>query len=458
MPKKLSRRGFLMGCSTAIAAMAGSRITHLAFAQEGSSAAYNEDILVVVFLRGGWDALNVLPPLGGNDRGIYQASRPNLQVPTSGQNALINLNGQFGLHPAMAPLHSLYQAQKLAFIHACGLTSDTRSHFDAMQFMELGTPNVKTTTTGWLTRHLQTAPNLPPNILFPALSAGGGLAMSLLGRPDAVAMNDPGGFRLRGDWYFEDLQRAALRDLYYTEDATDWLRVAGTETLNTVDLIEQTNPGDYTPANGAQYPGGGFGDNLQAIAQLIKMNLGLRVATIDLGGWDTHEYQGDGATGYFNERLSELARGLKAFYTDLDSGCPSYNSRLTTVVMSEFGRRLKENANHGTDHGHGSAMLVLGGSVNGGRVYGQWPGLANNQLYDGYDLAITTDYRRILSEIIIRRLGNGANLGVIFPNYTYEGPLGFVQGSDPAPPPPPAGPHRVFLPMVRRAGTGPQCP
>jgi uncharacterized protein (DUF1501 family) len=452
MSKSISRRDFLVGCSSAIAALSGSRLTHLAFSDPNAPGSYNDEILIVIFLRGGWDALNVVPPIGGPDRGYYESARAALSVPVSGPGAALNLDGQFGLHPAMAPLHSLYQAHKLAIVHAAGLTSDTRSHFDAMQFMELGTPGVKTTGTGWITRHLQSAPNLPPTILLPALSAGGSQAMSLLGTTDAVSMSSPSGFRLWGHWQYEELQRAALRDLY---SGAGWLELAGTETLDTLDLIESANPGTYTPANGAIYPNGSFGDNLQAIAQLIKMQVGLRVATVDLGGWDTHEYQGDGSSGYFSYGLLEpLAEGLAALYTDLNGcGASDYNRRTTVVVMSEFGRRLRENANHGTDHGHGNVMLVLGGNVIGGRVYGQWPGLRNDQLYDGADLAITTDYRRVLSEIVTRRLGN-PNLDVVFPGYTGYTPLDIVVDAYPAPPPiPPGLDNKVYLPLVARTET-----
>ncbi len=455
MPVSLSRRQFLRGCSAAIAALAGARLTRLAF---GATNAPNREILVVVFLRGGWDALNVLPPIAGADRALYEQARPNLRVAAGGAGGALSLNGQLGFHPALAPLLPFYQSQKLAVVQAVGLTADTRSHFDAMQFMELGTPGVKTTTSGWLTRHLQTAANLPPDVLFPALSAGGSTALSLLGTSDAVAMSDPGGFRLDGYWGLIDEQRAALRDLYATTDPADWLRLAGTETLDTIDLVEQSANGNYVPANGAQYPGGSFGDNLRAVAQLIKMEVGLQVATVDLGGWDTHEYQGDSGEGYLAERLQELALGLAALYTDLDGGCgATFAQRTTILVMSEFGRRLRENANHGTDHGHGSAMLALGGSVRGGQVYGTWPGLATGQLYDGYDLAVTTDYRRVLSEVLVRRLGQPlTNLGTIFPGYAGYTPLGVFNDAY-APVPPPAGPHSVFLPSVSR-NAGQTCP
>ncbi|MBI4928427.1 MAG: DUF1501 domain-containing protein [Anaerolineae bacterium] len=458
MPKTISRRSFLVGCAGAIAALAGSRLTSLAFYDPSAEPAIpvpnainSAERLIVVFLRGGWDALNVVPPIAGEDRGHYESARPRLKIPVSGAGAAINLNGQFGLHPAMAPLFPFYQAKKLALIHAVGLQYDTRSHFDAMQYIELGTPGLKTAGTGWITRHLQTASNLPGTLLFPALSAGGSQASSLLGYNDAVAMNNPNSFRLNGHWQYEDEQRAALRDLY-TGDI--WLQTAGTEALNMIDTIESTNPGNYIPANGAVYPNGSFGDNLKTIAQLIKMQIGLHVATVDLGGWDTHEQQGDGSTGYFaTNLLTPLAQGLAAFYKDLDGGCGSnFIKRTTVIVMSEFGRRLKENANRGTDHGHGSVMLALGGTVKGGAVYGQWPGLNNANLYDGADLAITTDYRRILSEILTRRLGN-FNLSAIFPGYTNYAPLDFLLNAYPDPTPiPPGLDKKTFLPAINAPG------
>ena len=447
MSETISRRNFLVGCCSAIAAMAGSKITNLAFTNPNAAASSTDnEIVVVVFLRGGWDALNVVMPIAGADRGYYEAARPFLKVPVSGANAAINLNGQFGMHPAMAPLTGLYQSRKLAFIHAAGLTYDTRSHFDAQEFIELGTPGVKTTSSGWLTRFLANTP-LPPTVLIPALSAGGSQAMSLLGRPDAVSMSSPSGFTLNGNWQYQDLQRAALRDLY---NGSSWLETAGTDTLNTVDTIATSNPGTYTPSNGAVYPNSSFGANLQAVAQLIKMGVGLRAATIDVGGWDTHEHEGDGGTGYFaDNQLKPLAQGMAAFYTDLNGSCPTnYIQHTTLVVMSEFGRRLKENANRGTDHGHGSVMMALGGNVKGGQIYGQWPGLANDQLYDRADLAVTTDYRRVVGEILNRRLGI-ADVSTIFPTYSGYAPIDFMVDNSPhIVTIPPGQIPRVFLPSV----------
>jgi uncharacterized protein (DUF1501 family) len=468
---KISRRGFLVGCSTAIAAMAGARLTHVALASPAGPDAPNYETLVVVFLRGGWDALNVLPPVGGNDRGYYEGYRKDLKVPVtgnanySGALALANAtsNGTtLGFHPGLAPLLDLYQQGALAVVCAAGLTSDTRSHFDAMQYMELGTPNSKATVGGWITRHLMSSPNLPPTIFMPAISAGSGNPISLSGYQQAVALSGVGGFNYQPSWDdgINDPMQGALRQMY-SVNGSSWLHLAGNETLDAIDVINGV-AGDYQPGGGANYDDntGGLGGSLRTVAQLVKADLGLRAATVDFGGWDTHENQqyGNGdPRGYFHDHLGQMARAFKAFYTDLSS--TNHHQRVTLVLMSEFGRRVRENSNRGTDHGHGNAMFVLGGSVNGGRVYGSWPGLSNTQLYQGDDLAITTDYRRVLSEILIKRAGN-PNVGTVFPNYTFPGALGIVRDSGEAPlptitpgPSPTIDPRltkRHFLPFVRR--------
>ena len=432
-----TRRGFITGCSAAVAAYAGTQFNTLAFGQPGT----NEDILVSIFLRGGIDGLNLVLPIDGPDRGHYEAARASIQVPLTGSNAAKALDPQFGFHPATdswpsgtptppATLFDLFQDDKLSIVVAAGMHEDNRSHFDSMTFMELGTPGQLSTATGWLTRHLASASNLPEEILMPALAVGNLQQAALRGSTEAVNMSNPDSFSLNvGPHEWRDAWRSALRKLY---GGSDWLAEAGWRALDAIDIIELNSTGSYTPANGAIYPSGSLGNHFETIARMIKLDIGLRVATIDYGGWDTHNGQGEVGSGYFFTRVQELSRALAAFYTDLDgSGAGAYIDRVTIVVMSEFGRRLRENADRGSDHGHGNVMLVLGGSATGG-VHGTFPGLANDDLFDGADLEVTTDYRRVLSEILIRRLGN-PNLGQVFPGYSGYSPLGVVSGPDQPP-------------------------
>ncbi|MEL7059675.1 MAG: DUF1501 domain-containing protein [Acidobacteriota bacterium] len=433
----ITRRGFITGCSAAVAAYAGTNFNTLAF---GEPTGTNEDILVSVFLRGGMDGLNFVMPIAGADRGHYEAARPTVAVPTSGTNSAVPLNAQFGIHRAAntpisgqnppALLYDLFQDNRLSVVLAAGMHEDNRSHFDSMSFMELGTPGQLATADGWLTRHLLSAQNLPPEILMPALAVGNLQQTSLRGSTDAVNMDNPDSFSLNvGPSQWRQAWRVALRNMY--GDA-NWLERAGGRALDAIDIIELNSDGDYTPENGAIYPSGSLGRHFETIARMIKLDIGLRIATVDYGGWDTHNGQGESGGGYFFGRVQELSSALAAFYTDLDgSGANALSGRVTVVVMSEFGRRLRENGDRGTDHGHGNVMMVMSGNATGG-IHGQWPGLANGQLFDGADLEVTTDYRRVLSELLIRRLGN-PNLGQIFPGYGDYTPLGVVTGPDQTP-------------------------
>ncbi len=431
---QITRRGFVTGCSAAIAALAGSRFNSLAFAQGGS---WNDEILVVLFLRGGQDGLNLVVPTAGYDRSRYDLLRPQIGIPANlaegyPLGSLTGPDGEtpFGFHPAAAPLHEIFLDGNLAVVVAAGMAANERSHFESMNWMELGTPGVNNGTTGWLTRHLTSAGNLPPQILMPSLSIGGLQAVSQLGSYETVSMGSPDDFALAtGPWSARTGQRVALRNLY--EGDTTWLHQAGLQALDAVDIVELYASGGYTPRPGVVYPTTWFGDNLASIAQLVKLDLGLRIATLDLGGWDHHENEanpGNPQQGIFGDLVDELSRGLAALWEDLgDPAAGNPAQRLTVVVMSEFGRRAGQNEDNGTDHGHGNNLMVLSGHAIGG-LHGTWPGLREELLNEG-DVEVTNDFRRVLAEIVVRRLGNG-RVDLVFPGYAGYSPLGVVTGTD----------------------------
>ena len=259
-----SRRGFMVGCSAAIAGLAGSRFNSLAFADPGSGS---NEVLVVIFLRGGMDGLNFMPPIGGVDRGYYEAARPQLQIPDAGAGAALPLAGQFGLHPDAAPLLDLYTNGSLAFVQAAGLNEANRSHFESMEYMELGTPGVANTPDGWLTRHLASSSQIPPEVILPTVAIGDLQPTSLRGDRETVSLTDPSSFSLNtGPWQWRDAQRTAVRALYQADSSL--VHVTGNQALDAVDVIELFVSGGYTPSNGAAYPSGSFGDHLQVIAQM----------------------------------------------------------------------------------------------------------------------------------------------------------------------------------------------
>jgi len=383
-----TRRQFVVGCSAGIAALMGSRLTGLAL---GAPPAVNHTLLIVS-LRGGWDGLTVVPPLG-NDHKHYADARPSLKIPEAN---LIKLSDEFGLNPALAPLAELYTDRHLAVVQAAGLTLNTRSHFDAMESIELGMPGERQGTSGWLGRALR-------SIGGGDLSAVAvGAQSTIFSGSPAISMSDFSELAIEWDDSVKRAQRAALARLY---DGPSSVHAAGARTLAAIKRIEELGTlGDVTSPK-AKYPEHEFGNHLRLVATLIKRGVGLRAATVELGGWDTHEGQGEAGGGHIGGQLEALAAGLAAFYRDLDNGRPTFASRTTVVVMSEFGRTVAENGSGGTDHGHGSVILVLGGKVQGGRVVGAWPGLAADARFDGVDLDVTTDYRQIVSEVLSGTMG-----------------------------------------------------
>ncbi len=377
------------------------------------------DILVAIFQRGGMDGLNAVMPLGDAD---YYRLRPTLAIPepaAGSDQSGIDLDGFFGLHPALRPLKDLWDARSLAIVHAVGSPDPTHSHFDAMDYMERGTPGEKQIATGWIGRHLQTAPwqNQSP---FRAIGMGGIMQASLRGPVPVTTLQSIANFHLQGR--LQDLARIqqTLASLYAQGSSLD---TAAATTFSAVDMLAGLNVSTYTPAGGAVYPETEFGMACKQVAQIAKAQIGMEVACIDIGGWDTHKQEG-AVDGELPKLLAELASGVAALYHDLGD----LAKRVTLVTMSEFGRRAYENGSAGTDHGHGNVMFLAGGNVNGGKVYGDWPGLSKDKLYATGDLAVTTDFRDVLGEIVQKRLGNPNNLAQIFPEYTAWNMRGVVQG------------------------------
>lgn len=384
----------------------------------------NEDILLVVFLRGGCDGLNLVGPSA--DPVYMTERRPETRVERDGDHPGLPLANtladvDFRFHFKAQPLRELYDAKHLAVVHACGLTNGTRSHFEATDYMERGTPENKNTPTGWLTR-LAAGGHLEG--LTPVISTSNSLPISLLSCSNAVAVPNAKKMALQGDGHLKALRESLLKSRYTGDNAVG---ANGMRTLQVLDIFANRLPKDahgkltdYTPAANANYPGDGYAgeltNSLKTLAQLIKMDIGVRIATADYGGWDTHVGQG----GRFPNLVDGLSRALAAFWSDMRG----YQDRLTVVVMSEFGRRLKSNDSGGTDHGHGNAMLVLGGNVRGGNIYGRWPGLANDQLDNQVDLAVTTDYRDVLREIAMKRF-NHPRINALFPGLL-PSPLGII--------------------------------
>jgi uncharacterized protein (DUF1501 family) len=342
----------------------------------------------------------------------YYDVRPSIAIPkpdSTNVDAAINLDGFFGLHPSFSSFKPLWDSKRLAIIHAAGSPDNTRSHFDAQDYMESATPGLKSTSDGWLNRYLQTKQD-PQKSLFRAVSFTQTMPRVLQGRAPAIAVANLADFTIRAGRSSASVQ-GGFEEIY-AHNTTDSLAGMGRETFEAVNYLKRVNPAQYKPENGAQYPRNPFGNSLLQIAQLIKAGVGLEVAFTDIGGWDTHVNEGN-SRGQLGNLLLQFSSAIGAFYQDL-------GQRMDDVVlltMSEFGRTVRENGNRGTDHGHANAMFVLGNSVRGGKVYGQWPGLRTDQLYEGRDLALTTDFRDVFGEIANRHLGN-TNLQNVFPGYS----------------------------------------
>ena len=380
-----------------------SWMPRLAFAPKNSAP--RGDTLVVIFLRGAADTLNIVVP---HAEDAYYKLRPTLGIPRPDDNKAslrtLDLDGFFGFHPAMSPLLDAWTEKQLAIIHACGAPDESRSHFKAMELMERGVDSESGPASGWIGRHLATLDTGNHSPLR-AVGLGEMPQRSLSGTVPVSALRSIADFHLKGDERAVTQMRAALDTIY---SGADSFSVLGQETLAILDILQKLDPTQSPISN---YPMTDFALALQQVSMLIKADAGLEVAAIDLGGWDTHFAQG-GAEGQQARLIKELSEGLAAFHADLRDRM----SNITVVTMSEFGRRAAENGSFGTDHGHGSMMMVMGANVDGGKVHGAWPGLGDGQLIGPGDLAVTTDYRDVLSEILVKRLNNPA-LADIFPGY-----------------------------------------
>ena len=400
-------------------------------------AAAKKKTLICIFQRGAVDGLNMVVPFGEKS---YYESRRSIAVaaPTRSTNGLIDLDGFFGLHSGLQPLHELYTRKELGIVHAVGSPHPTRSHFDAQDFMETATPGVKSTRDGWLNRVLtdtqhnctdctgRTLDNAKAHAADHAtgqvgmatgsaalrgISLGAETPRAMRGRHATLSIPNLDTFGVAGG------RDAAIEDAFsrtYGSEAGTIIGSAADGAFEAMQLLKKANVAQYRPAAGVEYPAGDFGRSLRQVAQLIKAGVGVEIAFVDIGGWDTHNNQG-GEQGQLANRFRELSRGVRALYDDL-------GDRMDDVVlltMSEFGRTVRENGSGGTDHGHATCMFVMGGPVKGGKVYGDWPGLAREQLYEGRDLAVTTDFRNVFGEISDKHLG-AKSLDKVFPGYTLQ--------------------------------------
>lgn len=449
----MRRRRFLQGCCAA--AMAGAVPLTTFWRPAAAGGRTSNDVIVYVFLRGGLDGLHLVVPYAGPDRGHYELLRDSLAIPES---SLRPITSQWGLHPRAGGfagdavdsspkwLQRLWQQNHLAIIQGAGMPEHlSRSHFDAQAWVDLGTPGDKTTSDGWLTRFLAAADGLPSADIAPVFGFSDTRPMALMGSTAALTVASPDSFRVDGfHWSWNssnpDLNEHEgahhrLASLWSGGGSASLLQ-AGRDTADALEQMREMSFADYLPEGGADYPGGTLGDQFRSLAQLIKEDMGVVAATVDYGGWDTHAGQGmpqpgnPGHYDYYGIRVEELSRALGAFYTDLSvSSQGNLMNRVNVVVLSEFGRKIRPNDAGGTDHGHGNVMLALGGRVNGG-LHGSFPGLDGASLFEGQDVATTSDYRQVLAEALVRRMGLApAQLDSVFPNLGGYSPPGVFESS-----------------------------
>jgi uncharacterized protein (DUF1501 family) len=415
--KKINRRNFIKG--SGLVTLAGMGGLQLGFARSFTKGSQTgSDLLVYVFLNGGMDGLHMVPPRSGANYTEYRdVLRPSLHVPN---NVSLPLNGTtaFGLHPAAAEMAQLFNDDKMCIIHATGLLEANRSHFEATRYLELGVAGASGASSGWLTRYFESSIHTPQNALIPTLVPSYSTTDAVLSDAAALVMADPGSFGLNaGHWSWQNEMQTTLAEI--NAQAVTPERFSAQQTLNASAIVQSIDWNNYTPGNGAVYPTSFIGDQLKTVAQLYKANVDLEVAYVPTGGWDTHNNQ----ENVFNDLATDLSQALYAFYQDLAA---THAGTFTVVVQSEFGRRAYQNSDNSTDHGYGNPMFIISDNVVPG-FHGIFPGLAQNQLFEGDDVDVTVDYRDVVSEIILKRMGNPF-LGHIFPGYNDYTELGVITG------------------------------
>jgi uncharacterized protein (DUF1501 family) len=414
---ELSRRQFLATTAgVSAAAFFPAWLPKIVMSKNYSST---RDIIVSVFQRGGADGLSMCVPFADPN---YYTSRSTIAIPrpdSTSANKGINLDGFFMFPQAMAGgaagtggLIPAFQANDLLIVHATGQLNNSRSHFDAQRYMEVGKPVDPNLVTGWLGRHLASIPPLKPDAPLRALGVASGLQKTLVGAPKTLPIADPANYSIGGSTTTQPQRISFLQADYAGADEP--LHSAALDATNTVGLLKSVNFAGYLPANGAVYPANSaFAKALKSVAVLIKSDVGIEAAQVDIGGWDTHSSQ-DPLAGSMFRTMQDFSNSLAAFYADVIA--TGYS--VTVVSVSEFGRNVRENGSQGTDHGRGTVMFAMGKGIVGGRVLAKnWPGLAREVLADGQDLQVTVDYKDILAEIVQRRLGN-PNLDIVFPSWT----------------------------------------
>ncbi len=450
----INRRNFIKGCCAgAVAAGSGSAFAFFdPVGVMGSQSAANGDVLVMIFLRGAMDGLHMVVPYAGADRVSYEDVRANLAIPADRLRRIGNTN--WGWHPRAGGatgdavnstakwLQKLYNSNRLAIVHATGMPTPNRSHFEAQAMTELGTPGQTNASNGWLARYLQSVTGVPTPLIAPAFGFGSNLQTSLIGLDEAVGFSNAEQFRVDGfHWGWDDDEstipgyQPAHTHLLPLWSGSSSLERAGRDAASALDYMRSinfglyhasNNPSGYQPGGGAVYPDIALGVQLRNLAQMLKspIKTGLVAAALDHGFWDTHESQGMPNPGVpnhwdpFGNLLEDLSSALDAFYVDLQAS--GLMDKVTVIVQSEFGRRVLPNGSNGTDHGYGNLMLALGNKVNGGQLHGTFPGLDGLSLYEGQDVAVTTDFRQILSEALVDRMSlPQASLPFVFPNFNY---------------------------------------